>query len=184
MSEFSDRWLRVSGSLDRLIIWVSYTAAWVIVLGLVVSGLADVIGRQFFGVSLEILNTSMAILFLALVMLFLGHAYLKDIHVRIDIVRERLKPRTAAWIELAGILLVLFPLCWIVVAHGAVSVWSSFRHGESLDTLHGFPVMWVIEAAVPIGFLLLTLAAVSVFIRNVLYLCGRHDHPAPQAEKR
>ena len=39
--------------------------------------------------------------------LLIGYAYLKDAHVRIDLVRERLSERAQWWIELAGCLLFL-----------------------------------------------------------------------------
>ena len=64
----------------------------------------------------------------ALFLLTLGFAYMRDAHVRIELIRDRLAPRTRIWMELIGNVLFLVPYClllmyWdVVYAHAAFAV--------------------------------------------------------------
>ncbi len=115
-------------------------------------------------------------------MFSIGYAYLRDGHVRIDIVRERVSLRTRAWVELAGCVAILMPVCAVLIYHGADSAMTAFLGGERPEAFSGLPIQWVVKATVPAGTLLLLLSAICVAARNLLFLCGREPAPAPQGE--
>lgn len=170
---------RLGRGLDR---WVSRLAlgfAWVALPLLIVLTVVHVVGRQFGRVGSSTLYEAGAELFFALVMLSFGYAYLRDGHVRIDILRDRMRARWLAGIELAGCLAILMPLSGYLIVYGSEAAWLAFTQGERSDALLDLPLRWVIKATVPLGFLLLLLAGVSVVIRNVLFLLGREAGPAP-----
>jgi TRAP-type mannitol/chloroaromatic compound transport system permease small subunit len=103
-------------------------------------------------------------------LLGLSYAYQADAHVRVDLVQERLPPRMRAWIELYGILLLLLPFVLLVLVFGVPFVRSSFAAGEISQAPGGLPFRWLIKAMLPLGFLLLLLAAVSRLSRVWAFL--------------
>lgn len=116
-----------------------------------------------------------AVLFL----LCLGYAYLRDRHVRIELVRDRFSPHLRAAIELAGCLLFLLPYCYLVISFGIDFAARAFHSGEVSAALTGLPHRWLIKAMLPLGFSILALAALATSLRNIAVLFG----PAPLRDR-
>ena len=98
-------------------------------------------------------------------LLGLGFAYQADAHIRVDVLHERMKPRTQAWIELYGILLFLVPFIALVLIFSMPFVASSWALGEISPSPGGLPLRWLIKAMLPVGFFMLALAVLSRLIR-------------------
>lgn len=109
-----------------------------------------------------------AVLFL----MCLGFAYIKDAHVRIELVRDRLRPRSRVWIELLGCLVFLLPYCFLIYTYGFEFAYKSWEINEVSAALTGLPYRFIIKGFLPIGFLLLAIAGASVFLRCLVYLFG------------
>ena len=148
----------------------------------------DVAQRQYLSIDPQFTNTALyetftstklqemqwhlhAILFL----MCFGFAYVKDAHVRIELVRDHMKPRRRVWIELLGCLLFLLPYCFVVFTYGAEFARKSFDIGEVSSALTGLPFRFIIKSFLPIGFLTLALAGLSVALKCVVYLFGPDD---------
>jgi TRAP-type mannitol/chloroaromatic compound transport system permease small subunit len=101
-----------------------------------------------------------------------GFAYMRDAHVRIELVRDRLKPRTKLWIELFGIVFFMAPYVVLMVYFGYDFAHRSYETGEVSAALTGLPHRWIIKAFLPIGFLLIGLAGLSQFLRTIVALFG------------
>lgn len=99
-------------------------------------------------------------------------AYVRDAHVRIELVRERMGPRTRVWIELLGCLLFLIPYCYVVVLYGYDFAQKSFAIMERSAAQTGLGMRFIIKSFLPVGFLLLALAGTSVALKCVVYLTG------------
>lgn len=110
-------------------------------------------------------------------LLGLSYAYQADTHIRVDLLHERLQPRTQAWIELYGILLFLLPFIALVLIYAMPFVASSFALNEVSPSPGGLPLRWLIKAALPVGFALLLLAVLSRLIRvwHYLFLAEARD---------
>lgn len=176
--------LDVCRAVERGIIWFGALVAWVTLIPLITVSVYDMIGRQFFHVGSTRLQELEWHFFLAVVMLGLGCAYLRDAHVRIDILRDRLTLRTRAWIELFGCLLVLVPFCMILIVHGGELALNSFVENERARAPLGLPMRWIIKSCLPVGGILLLLAGLSVATRNAMFLVGRSPAPASGALRR
>jgi TRAP-type mannitol/chloroaromatic compound transport system permease small subunit len=98
-------------------------------------------------------------------LLGLGFAYQADAHIRVDVLHERMQPRTQAWIELYGILLFLVPFIALVLIFSMPFVASSWALGEISPSPGGLPLRWLIKAMLPVGFFMLALAVLSRLIR-------------------
>lgn len=112
-----------------------------------------------------------AVLFLAC----LGFAYVRDAHVRIELVRERLGPHTRVWIELAACFLFLVPYCYVVVLYGFDFARNSFNILERSSAQTGLEYRFVIKSFLPFGFLVLALAGLSVALKCIVYLFGPRE---------
>ena len=109
-----------------------------------------------------------AVLFL----MCLGYAYVKDAHVRIELVREKLGPRTRVWLELAGCVFFLVPYCYIVVLYGTDFAERAFSIMEKSSAQTGLEYRFVIKSFLPLGFSVLALAGASVALKCIVYLFG------------
>lgn len=99
-----------------------------------------------------------------------SYAVESDDHVRVDFVRSRLSMRIQAWVELYGILLLLFPFIALVIYYSVPFVLYSWDSAEVSAAPGGLPFRWVIKGALPVGFTLLGLAAFSRLTRVSSYL--------------
>lgn len=105
-------------------------------------------------------------------LLGIGYTFQIDGHIRVDVVHERLSPRTQAWLELYGILLCVLPFVALVLIYSVPFVATSFELGEVSVSPGGLPYRWVIKSMLTIGFALLLLAALSRLTQVWAYLFG------------
>lgn len=147
--------------------------------------LYDVVQRKYLGWSPDFTNTAWYRMFTStrlqemewhlhsvLFLLALGYGYVKDAHVRIELVRETLRPRNRAWIELFGALLFMVPYCYVVIKYGSENALRAWHIGEGSDALTGLPHRFIIKGMLPLGFVLVALAGLSAALKCVVYLFG------------
>ena len=163
--------VKISIFLDRLITRVGKLAAWTSLL-LIAVIMLDVITRRFLVLGSTRLQEFEWHIHAVLFSFCLGFAYVKDAHVRIELVRERLSQRKQWWIELFGILLFLIPYCAIVLYFGFDWWHRSWIVNEASDSATGLPFRWIIKMALPLGFIFLLLSGVTVLLRKIVELFG------------
>lgn len=162
---------RFSDRLGRFVSLVGSVVAWLSVLLIVVIAF-DVITRRFLVLGSTKLQELEWHLHAVLFLLCIGWGYMKDTHVRIEILHERLPRKAQLWIELLGCLFFLIPYCVVVFYHGTDWWEKSWNLGEMSDSATGLPHRWIIKAFLPIGIVFIFLAAVSVFLRKFVELFG------------
>ncbi|NIA70206.1 TRAP transporter small permease subunit [Pelagibius litoralis] len=163
--------IRVSEGLDRVITKVGKIAAWA-GLALIVVTVFDVVTRRFFVLGSTKLQELEWHFHTILFAFCLGFAYLKDAHVRIDLLRENLSERTRWWIELAGCLLFLIPYCALVIYFAVDYTHKSFATSEVSASATGLTHRWIIKSVIPLGFIFLALSGVAVVLRKIVELFG------------
>ena len=163
--------VKISIFLDRLITRVGKLAAWTSLL-LIAVIILDVVTRRFLVLGSTRLQEFEWHIHAVLFSFCLGFAYVKDAHVRIELVRERLSQRKQWWIELFGILLFLIPYCAIVLYFGFDWWHRSWIVNEASDSATGLPFRWIIKMALPLGFIFLLLSGVTVLLRKIVELFG------------
>lgn len=166
--------IRVSDGLDRVITKIGKIAAWA-GLALILVTIFDVITRRFFVLGSTKLQEAEWHLHTILFVFCLGYAYLKDAHVRIDLVRENLKERTQWWLEILGCLFFLLPFCGLVVWFGIDFVERAYSTNEISASATGLTHRWLIKSTIPLGFTLLALAGIAIVLRKVVELFGPED---------
>jgi TRAP-type mannitol/chloroaromatic compound transport system permease small subunit len=102
----------------------------------------------------------------------LGAAYVLsvDAHIRIDIFSSHLSPRARAVIDLAGYLILFFPVVITLVFAGGQYVMQSIEMGERSGLSPWRPYLFPYKAMITISFVLLLLQGTACFIRNISLL--------------
>lgn len=183
--------LRLSNFLAAIVVRVGRIAAWVALVMIVVI-IFDVVTRsikgsswigdypwlrQFFTAIDPYLSSTKlqeiqwhlhGVLFL----LCLGYAYVKDAHVRIELLRDRFPMKVRAWVEIVGIVIGLFFYCYVVIYYGTESAIRSWVRGEGSSGMTGLPHRFIIKSFLPIGFTFIAMAGVSVLLRCIVFLFG------------
>lgn len=163
--------VRFSAKVDRIVIRMGKLAAWLIV-PLIVVTIFDVVTRRFFVLGSTKLQELEWHFHTGLFALTLGFAYLKDAHVRVDLVREKLPTRAKVWIEFVGCLVFLLPYAALILYFGWSFVVHSYQQQEISAATTGLSYRWAIKSVILAGFVLVIMAGVSTLVRKAAFLFG------------
>lgn len=106
---------------------------------------------------------------------WLGYAYVRNVHVRIDIFTADVPPRRAAWLELFGIVVFAIPYTLVAIYFSYFFAETSFAQNESSSAPNGLDYRWIIKSFLFAGLVLLMASVVSIFCRNVVFLFGPRE---------
>ena len=160
---------RLSRALDRFILGVGETAAWLNGI-LIVVIISQVVLRYVFGKGLVILEESQWHLYAVGIMIGLSYCVVRDTHIRLDLLHQRFPRRRKEIVEILGIVFLLMPMAIIVLMHSWPFVEQAFRLGERSDSPVGLPYRWIVKSFLLIGFGLLGIAGGSRAIRAAAFL--------------
>jgi TRAP-type mannitol/chloroaromatic compound transport system permease small subunit len=171
----------ISRRIDPFITWIGESISWIWLL-LLLTIVFNVVLRYAFGQGRIELEEIQWHLYSTGFLLGIGYTFQLDGHVRVDIVHERLSPRTQGWLELYGILLCVLPFTALILVFSVPFVASSYALSEVSVSPGGLPFRWVIKSVLFIGFSLLLLAIVSRFSRvwSFLFLSQTGDRHESQ----
>lgn len=111
----------------------------------------------------------------ALFLSWLGYAYVRNVHVRIDVFTANMPARRKAWLEIFGIVVFAVPYCLVATYFAFGFAELSFVQGESSAAPNGLGMRWIIKSCLFLGLLLLNFAVVSVLVRHLVFLFGPPD---------
>jgi TRAP-type mannitol/chloroaromatic compound transport system permease small subunit len=167
--------LTLSRVIDNISTFVGKSTMWLILVTTLISA-GNAIVRKAFDMSSNGLLEIQWYLFAAVFMLGAGFGFLKNSHVRIDFISNRLTDRTRNWIDLLGIVLVLFPFCVLMVVLSWPVFVSAYNNGEMSQNAGGL-IRWPAYLLVPVGFALLMMQGVSELIKRIAFLRGLIEDP-------
>ncbi len=142
----------------------------------------DAIMRYFFKTGSIALQELEWHLFSVVFMFGIAYALKEDSHVRVDILYDRLSPRTQAIINIAGTLLLLIPLSVLVINGSIWFVHESWQVGEISGDPGGLTHRWLIKAVIPLSFVFLIISSIGFMIRNLNVFRGI-ERPRPHASE-
>ena len=184
--------LRLSRIIDATNYFIGRSMGFFVIL-LIVLGVINVIGR-YLGAKLGMQLSSKMLLegqtYAYTLIFLLGAAYVlrQDAHIRVDIIYSSLKPRTKAWVDIAGATLFLIPFCalivWLSWDYALRSwAWTDFPRGwpdvermEQSPQPDGLP-RYPIKTMIPFAFFMLMLQAISEIIKRIAWLRGTVGAP-------
>lgn len=170
--------LRLADRIDRSNRQLAFLVRWGLLANAVLIA-GNAISRKLFGVASSSMYDVQPHFFAAAVLLMAAYTFKRDEHVRIDVFSGFLGPRGMAWLDLAGILLVLLPLCLAAVWVTWPQFVVSFTTGEtraSRESLSQFPA-WIMKGMLPLGFFSLAAQAAAEAVRCVAQLAGVAPRP-------
>ncbi|MBI4755456.1 MAG: TRAP transporter small permease subunit [Betaproteobacteria bacterium] len=179
--------LKLSRLIDAMSEIVGKTVIWLILAAVLLSA-GNAIVRKAFQTSSNALLEAQWYLFSAVFLLGAGYTFLKNAHVRIDFVSARLSPRVRNLIDIAGIVLFLVPLCYVMASLAWPLFVQAFETGEMSQNAGGL-IRWPAYFLLPAGMALLLLQALSELIKRVAFLRGLgpdplgHGHSHEQEEE-
>lgn len=180
--------LGVSDSIDRVLGRIAKVFGWLFIALVVVicwDVLTRKIGFQIPGFGSTPIQELEWHLHGALFMFWLGYAYVRNVHVRIDVFTANKTPRQQAKLEIFGILFFAIPYCLLATWFAWQFAHTSFIQNERSDAPNGLEYRWIIKFCLVAGLLLLDAAVVSVMFRKLVMIFGppelaaRASSPAP-----
>jgi TRAP-type mannitol/chloroaromatic compound transport system permease small subunit len=170
-----DAALRLSGWIDRLNEAIGKSVYWLILVAVLVSAVNAVV-RKAFDVSSNAWLELQWQLFGVVFMLGAAYTFLKNEHIRIDIVNAMFPKRLRDWVDLLGHLVFLMPFVILMIVDGWPFFTASWRIDEQSMNAGGLP-QWPAKLLIPVGFFLLFLQGVSEIIKRVAVMRGLIPDP-------
>lgn len=176
--------LNLSRLIDGLTDRVGRLMMWLILATTLISA-GNAIFRKIFNNSSNAMLEIQWYLFAAVFMLGSGYAFLKNAHVRIDFVSSKFSARGRNIVDVAGILLFVFPLCYLMVKLSWPVFANAWESGEVSSNAGGL-VRWPVYLLIPAGFVMLAVQSVSELIKRLAFLTGSgpdplsHDEPSDE----
>lgn len=161
----------LSQFIDKLNSLVGRAAMWLILIVTLISS-GNAIVRKVFNNSSNALLEIQWYLFAAVFLLGAGYTFLKNGHVRIDVLSSKWSAQRRNKIDLLGIVLILFPMCIFCIYLGSAFFWQAFISGETSQNAGGL-IRWPAYLLIPVGFFLLLLQGISELYKRLRFLQGK-----------
>jgi len=182
--------LRASAAIDAFNERIGRTVMWLVLVAVLVSA-ANAVVRKAFDTSSNAWLELQWQMFGAIFMLCAAYTFLKNEHIRIDIVNSHFPKVVRDWIDLLGHLLFLMPFVILMLVDGWPFFLASWRIGEQSMNAGGLP-QWTAKFLIPAGFFLLFLQGLSEIVKRVAVMrgvipdphlvSGPHGHVGPEQE--
>ncbi len=111
----------------------------------------------------------------ALFTLVLGYGVVRNRHVRVDLLREKMAFRKQAWIEFLGLTFFMIPYCLIVGYFAAIFAWDSFFVMEKSASTVGLSYRWIIKTVLVFGIFVALLSGIAAWLQAAVVVFGPRD---------
>jgi TRAP-type mannitol/chloroaromatic compound transport system permease small subunit len=169
--------LTVGRFIDALLTFIAKVGMWLGFILVVVVGY-DVVTRYFgvpkaFGLNSTQIQESEYWLHAFLIVLTVGYAYLRQAHVRIDLVRDMIPKKGKYFIEIFGLIVFLIPYAILGIYLSIPYTEQSFLQNEISKSQIGFSNIWILKGGIVILYVLIGLAGISQLFKSIAGLAGR-----------
>jgi TRAP-type mannitol/chloroaromatic compound transport system permease small subunit len=167
--------LKLSRLIDALNEWIGKVIIWLVLAAVLISA-GNAVLRKAFNIGSNAWLEIQWYLFAGVFMLGVGYVFLKNGHVRIDVISTRLSKRTNTVIDIIGIVLFIIPLSIIMIDLSWPLFVRAYESGEMSQNAGGL-IRWPVLLLMPVGFVILLLQSTSELIKRVAFLTGDRDEP-------
>lgn len=176
---------KLSGLIDGVNDRIGLVIRWLALLMVLIGAISAVV--RYFARSqqwtLNLTPTTEAQWYLFSLIFLLGAAYglNQDVHVRVDVMYERLSAKARAWIDLVGTVFFLIPFSVLMLYVSFPAVRNSISIREMSPDPGGLP-RYPIKALIIVSFVMLLLQALSQIIKQIDIISGHSDGGHAPAE--
>lgn len=167
--------LFLTKGIDAVVISIGKLVTWVTLLVVLISA-GNAIIRKLFDSSSNAWLEVQWYLFGVIFLLAAGYTFLKNEHVRVDIINQRLSERTQIIIDIVGVVFFMLPACLLIVYLSIPFFELAFSTNEQSGNAGGL-VRWPVKLLIPVGFTLLSLSGFSHVIKCIAFLRGEGPNP-------
>ena len=157
---------RTTHAIETTLRRIGNVFAWAMLL-LMVAIVVQVILRYGFRQSLIKLEELQWHLYAMGMMIGLSFAFVSDSHIRVDVLQDRFSRKTKAAIDIAGTLFLLLPFVVFLLIKSLPFVAKAYEIQERSNAPSGLPQRWIVKAFIPLGCVLMVLAATAHVLRCV-----------------
>jgi TRAP-type mannitol/chloroaromatic compound transport system permease small subunit len=157
---------------DKINEWIGSYLVSAVVFLFVGTIFTNVVMRYVFNTSYVFMAELEWHLFAFMFLVGAGYTLLHDRHVRVDIFYSIMTPKMRAFINCMGVLFFLIPSCYLVLTTSIPWVKVAYDIGEVSIDPGGIPFRFMIKAALPLGYFLILLQGLSLFLKNTFVLLG------------
>ncbi len=167
--------LGLSRAIDAFNEKAGRALAWLILAAVIISTVNAII-RKVFNTSSNAWLEAQWYLFGAVFLGCAAYTFMKNEHIRIDIVSSKMSQSYRNGVELVGHVFFLMPLCLMMIWYGFPFFWNSYRIGE-MSTNAGGLIQWPAKLMIPLGFCMLLAQAISETIKRIAVIQGLIEDP-------
>lgn len=160
---------RIADAIDSLTSRIGRAVAW-LVLAIVLLQFVLVVARYLIGFGSIWLSESVIYGHATLFLMAAAWTLSAGGHVRVDIFYAEASPRTRAWIDLIGSLLLLLPFALLLFYLSLPFAANSWAVLERSQETSGLPLVFVLKTLVPIFAMLMALQGIAQAIRSLAVL--------------
>lgn len=168
------RSLTIAQRLDLIATACGRLAAWLCLLMALATGLVVVL-RYGFNIGSQALQESVNYLHAAVFMLGAAYTLQCDAHVRVDIFYRRWPPRTRAWVDCIGSIVLLAPMCVFIFWVSLSYVSNSWAIRESSADPGGLAAVFLLKSLILVLPATLLLQGLAEILRRVALLSVAAD---------
>jgi len=155
----------VNRRLGRAVSWLS--------LGMVAVQFAIVLLRYVFGVGFIALQEAVVYMHALLFLLAAGYTLSVDGHVRVDVFYRAASRRKKALIDLGGVVVFLWPVCWLIWDKAFPYVANAWRVMERSPETAGLPGVFLLKTVILVLPVLLALQGLAIVLKSLATLAQR-----------
>jgi len=167
--------LKFSDMIDGLNGLVGRYVKWLILAAVLVSA-GNATSRYILNIASNAMLELQWYLFAAVFTLAAGYVLKVNEHVRIDVMSQRMSPRTRNWIDFWGFLLFVLPVTLYITLQSIPNLIETYQNQEVSANAGGL-LRWPVRLMIPVGFGLLFIQALSELIKRWAYLKGLIEDP-------
>ncbi|SMH60558.1 TRAP transporter small permease subunit [Azospirillum agricola] len=167
--------LKISGLIDAVNDGIGKLVYWLVLVAVIVSA-GNAVIRYTLNTSSNAWLELQWYLFSAVFLLCAGYTFLRNEHIRIDVILGRFSKRVQAAVDVFGILFFMLPMTILIMVLSWPMFKDSFLTNEMSSDAGGL-IRWPAKLLVPVGFFLLTAQGVSELIKRIAFLAGVIDEP-------
>ena len=178
MSGFFERAASLFEAINE---WLGRAVSW-LSLCMVLVTFTVVVLRYAFDLGWIWLQESVTFMHAALFLIGASYTLKHQGHVRVDIFFRRFSPRTQAWVDLLGSLLLLLPVCLFIFYVSWDYVSQSWALHEGSREAGGLDGVYLLKSLILGMALLLILQGLAMVIHTLLQLTGHRPLATEEAE--